>query len=170
MNAPAPVQIREFILISTCDQPSRYRLFGELRMTDDDSDTSRTKVETYIPAYQKEIWQAHAEELSMSQSEFVRTMVQAGRRGFGADETDEQADLDGNSVQPTSSDTTPGGNDLEDWLLDVLDGEACSWEELVERMTEDVEEQLDTVLEQLQRENRIQYSGRSGGYVKTESD
>ena len=42
----------------------------------------RTSVRTYVPEYQKEAWAAHADELDMSQSEFVRTMVQAGRSGF----------------------------------------------------------------------------------------
>ena len=112
----------------------------------------------------------------MSQSEFVRTMVQAGRRGFGADETDDTSDTDErtgpdeNPVEPGPPGSTPGGNGLEDWLLDTLDEEPCSWDELLGEMTEDVEERLDAVLERLQTENRIQYSGRSGGYVKTEAE
>ncbi len=50
-------------------------------MPSDDS-TERAVVRTYVPAYQKAHWQDHADELDMSQSEFVRTMVQAGRSGF----------------------------------------------------------------------------------------
>jgi protoporphyrinogen oxidase len=141
-------------------------------MTDkDSSDTSRTKVETYIPAYQKKIWRKHAEDLSMSQSEFVKTMVQAGRRGFeakGAGEIERQNDSSGDTIGPQSTSTDPGGNDLEDRLLDALDDGPCSWDELVERMTEDVVDQLDNVLERLQQENRVRYSGRNGGYTRTE--
>ncbi|MFT4957036.1 MAG: hypothetical protein ACI9EZ_000344, partial [Halobacteriales archaeon] len=58
-------------------------------MTDEDVDTERSVVKTYVPAYQKALWQRQAETLEMSQSEFVRTMVQAGRRGFDGFE-DEQ--------------------------------------------------------------------------------
>ena len=49
---------------------------------DEEADTVRTSVRTYLPEYQKAKWEEHAEELGMSRSEFVRTMVQAGRRGF----------------------------------------------------------------------------------------
>lgn len=47
------------------------------------STDEQTPVTTRVPAYQKEAWRADAEELGMSQSEFVRTMVQAGRRELG---------------------------------------------------------------------------------------
>jgi len=46
----------------------------------------RRSVKTYVPEDQKAIWQDHADDLGMSQSEFVRTMVQAGRRGFRSTE------------------------------------------------------------------------------------
>lgn len=136
-------------------------------------DTTRTKVETYLPAYQKERWKNHAEELGMSQSEFVRTMVQAGRRGFGADEardTGERNDSSRNPAEPRSRDATPRGNDLECRILDALEDGPCSWEELVERMTDDLEERLDATLERLQQENRVRYSGRNGGYTRTGGD
>lgn len=136
-------------------------------------DTTRTKVETYLPAYQKERWREHAQQLGMSQSEFVKTMVQAGRRGFGAREAGETEAEDGSSedtVEPGSPDPDPRDSDIEDRVLAVLDEGACSWEGLVERMTGDLEERLDAVLEELQRENRIRYSGRKGGYTITEAE
>lgn len=110
----------------------------------------------------------------MSQSEFVKAMVQAGRRGFESNEideftgNDEQDEPTKSPVQSRSPGVTPRGNDLEDWLLDVLDEEPCSWDELVELLAADIEERLDDALEQLQGENRIQYSGRRGGYIKSE--
>ncbi|SNZ04586.1 hypothetical protein SAMN06269185_0611 [Natronoarchaeum philippinense] len=91
--------------------------------TDRDVDTSRTAVKTYVPAYQKRRWADHADELGMSQSEFVRTMVQAGRSGFSPSEdaeiTREEApsgrksddvpdSSDRPSEEPTSTDVTPG--------------------------------------------------------------
>jgi hypothetical protein len=52
----------------------------------------RVPVTTRVPGYQKEAWLDDADELDMSQSEFVRTMVQAGRRELGlAEETAETA-------------------------------------------------------------------------------
>lgn len=49
-------------------------------------DDERKTAKTYIPAYQKEEWKEHADELGMSQSEFIRCMVQAGRKVFAPDE------------------------------------------------------------------------------------
>ena len=122
-----------------------------------ESDTERTVVKTYVPAYQKERWREHADELAMSQSEFVRSMIQAGRRDFTVD--DDDPELSG------SEDETPGVDGLEDRVLDALDDSYCSWDELVEVLTEDIEERLEITLQRLQRENRIQYSGRHGGYT-----
>jgi hypothetical protein len=121
-----------------------------------ESDTERKVVKTYVPAYQRAQWREHADELAMSQSEFVRLMIQAGRRDF---------DLDDESGQGGSEDETPRVDDLEDRVLDVLDAGHCSWDELVEALTEGIEERLETTLQRLQRENRIQYSGRHGGYT-----
>lgn len=128
-------------------------------MADGDADTSRTAVKTYVPAYQKRIWTEHADELGMSQSEFLSTMVQAGRRGF--EPTSES--------NTTSSDTTTtDSSDLEGRIEAVLaDSGPLSWDELVTELTDDIEERLDDALQDLQSENRVSYSGRSGGYTLT---
>jgi hypothetical protein len=120
----------------------------------DSTNTSRTAVKTYVPAYQKAEWKSHADELGMSQSEFVRTMVQAGRRGFDSD-TDEP--------DPSSSD--PRGNALETRVLELLKSDTYSWDELLEAVADDIESRLDETLTDLQSENRIRYSGRHGGYT-----
>jgi hypothetical protein len=117
--------------------------------------TERTSVRTYVPAYQKEEWRAHAEVLDMSQSEFVRTMVQAGRRGFEAENPDE----------PDSPDASPGVDDLETEVIDLLRENARTWEELREATVGDMEARLEETLENLQENNRVKHSGRSGGYV-----
>ncbi len=124
-------------------------------MTDD---TDRKVVKTYVPSYQKERWREHADELGMNQSEFVKAMVQAGRRGF-----------DLTPDEPGSADETPGGNGLEDRVLGVLREGYYSWDELVEHLTEDIEDRLESTLQRLQDENRIQHSGRHGGYTTEEN-
>ena len=128
----------------------------------DETNTDRKTVKAYVPAYQKERWREHADELAMSQSEFVKTMIQAGRRGFDPDP--------GEAGQAPSEDETPGVEDLEDRVLDVLDDGYYSWDELVESLTEDIEDRLDTTLQRLQRENRVQHSGRHGGYTAEGTD
>jgi hypothetical protein len=134
-------------------------------------ETDRTSVRTYVPAYQKEIWQAHAEELDMSQSEYVRTMVQAGRSGFEPPETDhDKRESHGSTtVEPHSHDATPGVESLEDRVLGVLrDGDHYDWDTLLAELTDDIEQRLEETLQELQSADRVRYSGRHGGYVLDE--
>jgi len=124
----------------------------------EESDTERSTVMTYVPAYQKAEWKAHAEQLGMSQAEYVRTMVQAGRKGFKLDNN--TADLEG-----SSDPADPGGNGLETRVLDAFNSaETLSWETLVESLSSNFEDRLEDTLESLQADNRIRYSGREGGY------
>jgi hypothetical protein len=127
--------------------------------------TERTVVRTYVPAYQKEEWAAAADELDMSQSEFVRTMVQAGRREFEiparSDGTDESEDTD-------RQEATPGVEPLETRLLEALERGPLSWEDIVAGITGDIEERADACLQELQKAGRVRYSGRDGGYVLTD--
>jgi hypothetical protein len=117
-----------------------------------------------VPEYQKTEWKRHAEELGMSQAEFVRTMVQAGRSGFDLEGLNGTAES--NPAEGPPGDVTPGGNGLEDRVLELLESEShLSWEELVAGLTDDIEDRLDETLGELQRDNRIQYSGRHGGYT-----
>lgn len=122
---------------------------------EEELETNRTAVRTYVPAYQKQRWKEHADELGMSQSEFVRTMVQAGRNGFELDQT-----------EGGSEDATPGVGGLETRVLATLESsDFMSWEQLVAALADDLEDRLDDVLGTLQSSNRIRYSGRYGGYT-----
>jgi hypothetical protein len=114
-------------------------------------------VKTYVPAYQRETWRDHADRLGMSLSEFLRTMTQAGRRGF----VEEGGD-------PPSGDADPGGDGLEPLVLDTVGDSHASWDDLLDAATGDVESRLDETLSRLQDEGRLRYSGRDGGYVRTD--
>ncbi len=133
-------------------------------------ETERTVVKTYVPRYQKEIWTDHADELDMSRSEFVRSMVQAGRRGFEPADGDgvNESDQSGSEKGP-SEDATPGGEGLDDRVLSVLeDGEYLDWDELVEAVTGDIESRLEDTLQDLQGDDEVRYSGRHGGYTRVD--
>ncbi|MFD1588702.1 DUF5805 domain-containing protein [Halorientalis brevis] len=124
-----------------------------------DTDTSRAAVRTYVPSYQKDEWQRHADELDMSLSEFVRTMVQAGRRGFSGSESTDNGPA-------ASGGPTETSDDIEERVLTVLaESGPLSWDELLAAVTGDIESSLDETLQELQAANRVQYSGRAGGYV-----
>lgn len=128
-------------------------------------DTSRVTVKTYVPAYQKDEWREHADELDMSQSEFVRTMVQAGRRGFldGA-ENGEQDSEERSSADTATDERTRDG--LEERVESVLTtGEYYSWDDLLAAITDNIEDRLEETLVDLQEQNIVRYSGRNGGYT-----
>lgn len=130
-----------------------------------EADSERTRVQTYVPRYQKDVWQDHADDLEMTQSEFVRTMVQAGRRGF-------LSNAEGRDSQPSggaSSSPDPPGERIEEAVTELLEREgSLDWDQLVEHLTADVEDRLDDALAALQDANRLRYSGRDGGYVLTD--
>lgn len=123
----------------------------------------RTVVRTYVPEAQHEVWAEEADSMDMSLSEFVRSMVQAGRRGF---------DLEGASggsnathEEPGSGGATPRGEALEDRVLDELDsGTVASWDELVAELSDDFEAQLESALDALMERGAIELDHRRGGY------
>lgn len=125
-----------------------------------EQDTSRVVVQAYLPAYQREEWDEHADELDMSRSEFVRTMVQAGRRVFDGEI---EAELESPDRQTGE---TAADRGLENRVVDILDGEGpLQWDDLLRRVSGDIENRLEETLQELQEQNRIRYSGRAGGYV-----
>lgn len=159
-------------------------------MSTDGPETERVSVSTYVPAYQRETWAAEAESMDVSRSEYVRLMVQAGRRSFDLDDpggrepgtstngiVEAVEDADGVSVtednpendRPPGSD--PGGSVLRDRVLDLLDSDGyLDWDQLVAGLTEDIEDRLDETLDELQSEGRVRHSGRHGGYTVVDDE
>lgn len=135
-------------------------------MAAEERHTERTSVRTYVPAYQRDRWDDHAAALDMSRSEFVRTMVQAGRRGYDPRGSTDETEDDGTAE--ASGDQGQAASPLETEIVDQLAGECLSWDELFEAVTDDIEAQLEATLQELQAENRVQYSGPKGGYVLLE--
>ena len=158
-------------LIPVCGHRLKFRAVEITLMSQEGTDTKRTSVKTYIPAYQREEWERHAEELDMSQSEFVRTMVQAGRRSF-----DDPASRTGETAAATSDSRGSTGETgvergLEEHVIEALaQRDTLSWEELREGLTHDIEQRLESALDRLQHENVIQYAGRHGGYTLIEEN
>jgi len=129
---------------------------------------SRAVVQTYVPTYQKEEWKRHADDLDMTQSEFVRTMVQAGRRGFGGSGEGERTAEEDDSGTPD-----PGGSTSDDGVRDhvlaaLSESGALDWDQLAAQVTEHVERDLEAALDELQASNQVKYSGREGGYTLVE--
>jgi hypothetical protein len=128
--------------------------------TDSEKDTSRTVVKTYLPAYQRDAWDDHADDLDMSRSEFVKAMVQAGRRDFDPDSHRPDA------PDPENSGTAGAVASIEEAVLDSLStDEYLSWEELLGAVSDDIETRLEETLQELQADDTVRYSGRHGGYT-----
>lgn len=125
------------------------------------------QVPTYVPESQRDVWREEADEFDMSQAEYVRTMIQAGRRSFHLEgEGKTAAPETSKPVEPGSPDATPGGEALKRRVLEILrDEEFADWDELLAGVTDDVEDRLDEAVRELQSNDRIQYSGRDGGYT-----
>lgn len=132
-----------------------------------DLDTERTEVRVKLPRYQKEEWVGDADELGMSQAEFVRTMVQAGRSELGLDaETNPPTTA---TEEPSSEAVDPRGGGLEDRVLEILRRkEVMSWDDLLDAVVGDLEDRLDETMGELQQSGRVRFSGRDGGYVLTD--
>lgn len=125
----------------------------------------RTSVRTYVPAYQKEAWVEHAEALDMSLSEYVRSMVQAGKRGF------EGSDAASGTVEPGepgSADATPGIDGLESTVVDALADGPSEFDDLVDEVAEDLRREVDEVLDRLENEGRVEHDRLGGGYRVTD--
>jgi hypothetical protein len=137
----------------------RFPVKNTYMSSESDPDTARTVVQTYVPAYQREQWDQHAEQLEMSRSEYVKTMVQAGRRRFGEEPATD------------SPETNVNDEDLTAQVLDFLgDTDTADWDDLLAGVTGDIETRLDETLQELQETGQIRYSGRDGGYVLVETD
>ena len=122
----------------------------------------RAAVKTYVPAYQKEEWERHAEQLDMSQSEFVRTMVQAGRSDIEMPSPQREHQ----PVTKPSERSAIDDGDLQSTITrELAADEATDWDTLVERIVGDLEDDIEAALEELQQSNQVFYSGRKGGYL-----
>ena len=127
----------------------------------------RKSVQTYVPAAQRQVWRNEADEMDMSQAEYVRSMVQAGRRSF--DLGDDESAGGRTGEEAGSPDANPWGIGLQDRVLDVLEtNEVADWEDIRAGVTDDIDDRLEEALSELQREDAIRYSGRRDGYVVVE--
>lgn len=122
------------------------------------TDEERTAVKTYVPRWQKERWASDAESLDMSQSEFLRSMVQAGRRNVNVD-----------AEEGPSGDATPRGETSEEGFADIVrerlaEEGPLDWDGLLDEVTAGIEEELADTVETLDDRGDIQYKPREGGY------
>lgn len=130
----------------------------------DSAASARVRVGTYVPAWQRDAWAAHAEAMGMTQSEFVRTMVQAGRQA--PDIGLESEHTPSNPVQRPSDSLEGGGEALAARVEQLIEREeVVDYAGLLDAFTAGFEDRLTEAISELQSANRIEHDGRAGGYV-----
>lgn len=93
-------------------------------------------------------WDERADELDMSRSEFIRTMVEAGDKNLSL-------------VSPFENIGT--GESLKEQVLESLEeDEYKDWDTILTELTERMERELEETLNELLDEDRIDFSPRQG--------
>lgn len=106
----------------------------------------RKRIRTSAPEEQIDQWEKEADEMNVTRAEYMRLMIQAGRRQF--------------PVCDTGNDQSDGIN-VENRVLDALEehGE-LTWEELIETAIGDVEDKVESTIEELDAQGKVSISLR----------
>lgn len=98
-----------------------------------------------VPEHLCEKWDEEVDKYADSRSEFIRMMVEAGRKEFHAIESE---------VDESS--------DLKQTVLEIVASQdGASTEEILDELEDDILEELET----LDEEGEIKYSPHKGGYI-----
>lgn len=104
----------------------------------------KKRVKTSAPVEQVEIWEEEAEKMNVTRAEYIRLMMQAGRRQFPICEN---GDGDG------------GGIDIGEQVMTALrEHETLQWDELVQEAVGDIEEQVEDVIRDLEDDGKVEVS------------
>jgi hypothetical protein len=116
-------------------------------------------IEVEVPANLLRAWEHQASKAKLSVSEYVVRMTEAGRMSV--------------QMQPASGGDAAAMSveQLTDEVVEQLrHEEAVSWDQLVDAISKNLEEQLEDALERLQADDVVRYSGLKGGYRLVEED
>lgn len=113
-----------------------------------------------------EEWMQAAEEMDVSDSEYIRRMVRAGRRQWGYEYTSEPEKKGLNH-----DDSRSQSGDLEDTFRaavfqNLSKTEGLDEEELAELLFENLIDDLGAQLQQLKDSGKADYNPRDGGWVR----
>lgn len=129
------------------------------------AETDRTEVKTYLPRFQKERWREDADTLDMSMSEFVRSMVQAGRRGFALAEEDAGENVITPRRKGDLDPVHPGGNDIKEGVLDAVEDGPKTFDDLTDIVMGDLEDQIADSLDSLMNDDLVVFDHRDREYL-----
>jgi DNA-binding transcriptional ArsR family regulator len=132
-------------------------------------------VTTYVSPDTKEVWKKHADELGMSLSRFIESMVNAGRaeyaetapEGYEDDPVSARREAD---ALKQKVETLEGREEFETEAVEVyaaLDGEYVTVTALAEKVEED-EPSVYEALQRLLEEELVEYDTMRNAYRRTE--
>lgn len=106
----------------------------------------RKRVRTSAPSEQIDQWEEEADEMNVTRAEYMRLMIQAGRRQFPICDTEN---------------TESEGINVENRVLDALEkhGE-LTWDDLVDEAVGDVEDKVESTIEELDDQGKVSISLR----------
>jgi hypothetical protein len=122
-------------------------------------DSGGETIEVEVPANLLRAWEHQASKAKLSVSEYVVRMTEAGRMSV--------------QMQPASGGDAAAMSveQLTDEVVEQLrHEEAVSWDQLVDAISKNLEEQLEDALDRLQEDDVVRYSGLKGGYRLVEED
>lgn len=112
-------------------------------------------------------WVEEADDSDVSRSEWFRRLVRAGRRQWGYDHIEEPDEPEMNLEEPSSDDNSI--DDLEAAILRNLSTtDGVDQEELTQLLLDDLQEQMETTLQSLKDDGKVDIDLTKGGWVKVE--
>jgi DNA-binding transcriptional ArsR family regulator len=132
-------------------------------------------VTTYVSPDTKEVWKKHADELGMSLSRFIESMVNAGRAEYaetapeGYEDDPVSARREADALRQKVK-TLEGREEFETEAVEVyaaLDGEYVTVTALAEKVEED-EPAVYEALQRLLEEELVEYDTMRNAYRRTE--
>jgi len=131
-------------------------------------------VTTYVDENTKEVWVAHADELGMSLSEFVESMVNAGRAEYSDTAPEGHEDVDPVSARREveelrrrleAAEEDDGPDPVEAYA--ALDGGYLTVEEVMDEMDTDADDgEVYEALQRLLDEGLVEYDTMRNAYTR----
>jgi hypothetical protein len=125
----------------------------------DSGGTGGETIDVEVPANLLRAWEHQADKAKLSVSEYVVRMTEAGRMSV--------------QMQPATGGEAAAMSveQLTDEVVEQLrHEEAVPWDQLVDAISKNLEEQLEEALARLQEDDVVRYSGLKGGYRLVEED
>lgn len=123
-------------------------------------DIEGTVLNVYLPKSQKEEWEQHAAEMDLELSRYVREMVQSGRRPWYSGDRKR-------TVRDQPGDTEP----LKQQVLEALQrSQSLDYEDLLEVVTDNIQNRLDSAITELKDEGRVHQNPRGDLFLPKENE